>query len=122
MSENFSLWTLALFKPWKVKCTDVIGDKENYALELVEYMYNDNFPAKIRYRILRAKRNEPDPDITYVDYIFGNRDQERTPTTDRRNQAFEAILDAKRGLDNEDEDYEEMNDFQFDSLDENPPS
>ena len=27
LSENFSLWTLSLFKPWEVKCTEVIGDK-----------------------------------------------------------------------------------------------
>ena len=76
---------------------------------------------KIRYRILRAKRNEPDPQITSVDYIVGNGDQESTPTTDRRNQAFEEIADAERGPDNEDEDYEEMNDFQFDSIDDNIP-
>ena len=31
------------------------------------------------------------------------------------------IADAERGPDNEDEDYEEMNYFQFDSLDENIP-
>ena len=72
LSENFSLWTLALFKPWKVKCTEVISDKETYALELTEYMYNDDYPAKIRYIILRAKRNEPDPEIPSVDYIVGN--------------------------------------------------
>ena len=94
LSKNFSLCTLALFKPWKFKFTEVIGDKESYALYLAEYMYNDDSPAKIRYRILRVKRNEPDPVITYVDSIVGNGDQEFTPTTDRRNQAFEVIADA----------------------------
>ena len=121
LSEIFSLWTLSLFKPCKVKCTEVIGDKETYALELAEYMYIDDFPAKIRYIILRAKRNDPDLEITYVYYIVGNRDQESTPTTDCRNQVFEEIADVERGPENEDEDYEEMNDFQFDSLDNNIP-
>ena len=110
-----------MFKPWKVKCTEFIGDKETYALELAEYMYNDDLPAKTRYRILRAKRNEPDPEITSVDYIFDNGYQEITPTTYRRNQDLEAIVDAKRSPDNEDEDYEEINYFQFDSLDDNIP-
>ena len=84
-------------------------------------MYNDDFPAKIGYRILRAKWNEPDPEIISVDYIVVNGYQESTPTTDRRNKAFEAIADVERGTDNEDEDYEEMNDFQFEYLDDNIP-
>ena len=87
--------------------------KETYALELAEYMYNDDFPAKSRCRILCAKRNEPDPEITSVDYIVGNGYQDSTPTTYSRNQAFEAIADADRGSDNEDEDYKEMNDLQY---------
>ena len=61
-----------MFKPWKVKCTEVIGKKETYALELAEYMYSYDFPVKVRYIIMRAKRNEPDPEITYVDYTVGN--------------------------------------------------
>ena len=70
---------------------------------------------------MRAKLNEPDPEITSVEYIVGNGDQESTPTTDRRNQALETIADAERGLDNEDEEYEDMNNFQFDSLEDNNP-
>ena len=69
-------------------------------------MYNDDFPAKIRYRILRTKQTEPDPEITSVHYIVVNGDQESIPTTDHRNQAFEAIADAERVTDNEDEDCE----------------
>ena len=77
--------------------------------------------SKTGYKILREKRNEPDLEITSANYIVGNGYQENTPTTDSRNQAFEAISDADRGSDNEDEDYEEMNDLQFDSLDDNTP-
>ena len=70
---------------------------------------------------MRAKRNEPDLEITYVDYTVGNGYQESTPTIDRRNKPFKAIVDEERVPENEDEDYKEMNDFQFDSLDDNTP-
>ena len=105
LSENFSLLTLALFKPLKVKCTEGISDKETYTLELAEYMYNNDFCTKVRYIIMRAKRNEPDLEITSVDYTVGNGYQESTPTIDRRNKTFRAIVDEERVPENEDEDY-----------------
>ena len=93
LSENYSKWTLILYKPW-IKCTDELkADDGTFKKTLEDFMYDTKlFPSKIRTEILRVKRQEIFDFEEGEDLYVVN--QAASPASQRENPQFEEHYNA----------------------------
>jgi hypothetical protein len=118
--ESYSKWTLILFKPWTNEMENVMSPFTTYADALGTFMFDPDFPAMKRSQILRAKRNEAPIDFTAGD-AFGGDDNASTPTEQRRNLEFEDAIEAESSPPERDEDFEDMDETLFQSIESRIP-
>ena len=122
LNENYSKWTLTLYKPWIKSTNELKAEDDTFKTTLEKFMYNSKlFPDRIRTEILRAKRKEI-YDVQELVYDL-NANQESKPTSERDNPEFEDHYQAALSPvdDNKDEGkYEDMAEFLFDDIENRP--
>ena len=93
LDENYSKWTLTLYKPWIKSTNELKAEDDTFTTTLEKFMYNSKlFPDRIRAEILRAKRKEI---YDVPDFVYDlNVNQESTPTSERENPEFEEHCQA----------------------------
>ena len=112
-NEEYSKWSLALFKPWRQDIEETKASYSSYSEALQEFMYDDNFPRLKRNILMRAERNET---IVSVDEQPNQDRHDFTPTGERHNEAnAEAALAHSPGADND--DYVDVDDAMYNDLD-----
>ncbi|KAL7554626.1 hypothetical protein ACHAWF_018133 [Thalassiosira exigua] len=92
LREDFSKYTLALFKPWRNSIDDnKHPDDGTFRTTLLEFMWSvKHFPGQILAEILRAKRGEQGVDYGEVDVDHGG--EGGSPTDERTNEANEEAI------------------------------
>ena len=123
LRENYAQWMLTLYKPWRQSINELKGEDGTFASTLMEFMYDAKFPPTIAAKITRAKLKDSAVDISESNLVQDGENQ-HTPTSQRRNEAFEDTIGAALSPTNEanTEDYEDMDDALFRSLDSRIPN
>ena len=55
LDENYSKWTLAIFKPWRESIEELRGIDGLFSTTLKQFMFDSDFPPRKRAEILRVK-------------------------------------------------------------------
>ena len=96
LPESYSKWTLALYKPWRGKPEETLGDHATYASSLEAYLSDPQscIPRQTWVQIQRAKRNEIGVDLSEGDATTGAPAYTPTEQTERSNTAHTAAAAA----------------------------
>ena len=78
LNEDYSKWTLVIFKPWRNSFDDLKHIDGTFASSLNDYMFHKDFPARKRAEILRVRLR-----LSGVDIDIGSDLQNHNNTEDR---------------------------------------
>ena len=120
--ENYAQWMLTLYKPWRQSIDELKGNDGTFASTLVIFRHDSQFPQTINAKITRAKLKDSAVDMSESDLVQDGENQ-HTPTSQRRNEAFEDTIGAALSPTTEMHagDYEDMDDALFRRLDSRIP-
>mmetsp|Transcript_3966 Transcript_3966/g.8935 ORF Transcript_3966/g.8935 Transcript_3966/m.8935 type:complete len:1042 (+) Transcript_3966:4059-7184(+) len=110
LTEEYSKWVLALFKPWRGTIESLRTD-ESYVKTMELFLWDDDMPFIKRAAILRCMRGEKGVDTEGVDIAQGVLDLNHSPTEGRTNAENAEALAANMARYSQDADGE--GDVQF---------